>query len=144
MSDIFSVRRNDLHVLNDSQLNLRMAEAQTESPDQYILYGDSAFTTPNSHITCKFTDNMTIRKRVFNRSINKCRESVEHAFKEVKCKFKFINYYQDLKLLKTHVQNIIFTVVLLTNCYNCLCPNQISTYFDMPPPSIEEYMSNLD
>ena len=34
--------------------------------------------------------------------------------------------------------------VLLTNCYNCVYPSQVSKRFELDPPTVEEYLQNID
>ena len=35
-------------------------------------------------------------------------------------------------------------IVLLTNCYNCVYPSQVSKHFELDPPTIEEYLQNIN
>lgn len=142
MSEIVSVRRHDTFLVAESKINERMAEIQQGNIDQYCLYGDSAFSMMYSHVTCHYKGvNLSNRQKAFNHCMNQCRESVEHIIKEIKCKFKFINYYQDLKVFQQYISNIIFSTVLLTNCYTCLLGNQVSEYYLLQPPKLEEYMN---
>ena len=46
-----------------------------------------------------------------------------------------------MKVLMVPTSKMYVVAVALTNMHNCLYPNQTSQYFDMEPPSLEEYLA---
>lgn len=74
----------------------------------------------------------------FNRRMSSLRQGVEFSFQEIIVQFAYIDYFKKQKLLLQPVQ-IHFTVaVLLHNAHVCLHRFQVSQYFHMNPPPLEE------
>ena len=69
------------------------------------------------------------------------RESIEWAYGEIKHYFPFLLEKEKLKLQSMAVGDIYFIALLLRNCLNCLYDSKTSKYFDLVPPSLEDYMS---
>lgn len=77
----------------------------------------------------------------FNRAMSAVRTSVEWSFKIVHDSFKYTDYCKQMKVLRQPVALYYMTSVLLANCRTILSRgNQISTYFNVLPPSLEEYL----
>ena len=68
------------------------------------------------------------------------RITVVWIFKEVKMQFTVLDYKRKMKLLESLVGLLFLCCMFLTNCRNCVYPNQISQYFDCAPPTVEEYL----
>ncbi|QRW18531.1 hypothetical protein RhiXN_03455 [Rhizoctonia solani] len=61
------------------------------------------------------------------------------AFGEVIWQFDFLDFHKNQKVLLQPV-GVFYTVgVSLTNAHVILHGSQVSTYFNCPPPSLEEY-----
>ncbi|CAB1104951.1 unnamed protein product [Ectocarpus sp. CCAP 1310/34] len=84
--------------------------------------------SPSGHPQCSFSASvngpLTPAMRNFNKSMSQCRVTVEWGFKEMTSKWAF------------------YTVAtLLSNFHSCLNGgNQISQYFGVEPPTLEEYL----
>ena len=139
MSDVYSCRHNDLHVLRQSHMNDRIRGAQIGQVNQFCVYGDSAYHEM-SHVTRKFTVNLNDRKIIMNRIMSSCRESIEHINCAYKSELSFITHKEKLKLRQGNVRNFLICQTVLINMYTCLVGNQVSLYFQLPPPSLEDFM----
>lgn len=69
------------------------------------------------------------------------RESVEWGFKLITTKWAFLNYKHNMKIFVQPVGKYYKVAAFLTNLHTCLEGNQISTFFDIKPPSLDEYLN---
>ena len=65
---------------------------------------------------------------------------VEHGFGIVSNTWPFPNAGWKMHFYSLPVGRYYHVGVLLTNCLNCLQPNQIAQYFDCPPPMLTDYL----
>jgi hypothetical protein len=73
--------------------------------------------------------------------MSKVRESVEWNFGRMKTLWAFITFKNLQKIMLSPVAKIVGVAMLLTNCHCCYNKgNQISSYFNMQPPTLEEYL----
>ena len=72
----------------------------------------------------------------FNQSMSRVRESVEWLFNDVTNYFKFLDFKKNLKIGLSSVGKM-YVVSALT----CLYGNQTSAFFQLEPPSLENYFS---
>ena len=106
---------------------------------QYVVIGDSA-NSVRVFLEIPFEGaNLSAIKKAFNKAMSKSRVTVEWFFKELNSLWSFVDYERLLRVNQMPVGLIYRAAVLLTNFRNCVQPNEISQYFDCPPPSLEEY-----
>ena len=67
------------------------------------------------------------------------RISVEWLFGQLKNFLKFIDYKKQLKIGLSPVGKLFLVCGLLHNAHACLYGNLVSEYFDIEPPSLQEY-----
>ncbi|KAF0694037.1 Aste57867_15060 [Aphanomyces stellatus] len=81
----------------------------------------------------------------FNSAMSSVREAVEWSFHLVKDLWAYLGYHKKMQVRKSPIGLFWLVATLLTNCHTCLKPhgNQISMYFDMAPPSLEQYLGEL-
>ena len=70
----------------------------------------------------------------------KVRVAVEWVFGDVINYFKFVDYKKDLKIGMSAVGKIYIVCALLRNAMTCLYGSSTANYFDVQPPSINEYL----
>ncbi|GAU88549.1 hypothetical protein RvY_01231-1 [Ramazzottius varieornatus] len=144
--NLYGGQRGSMHdsrLLNESKILEELHEKQAGFVRKYVLYGDSGYAKKNG-ILHKSHSRIEIRlskAKDQNTLMSKLRQSVEWCFKEVVTKFAFVDFRKQMKLYEKPVNRIYRVAVLLTNCHNCLYPNQTSRYFDLEPPSLFEYLS---
>lgn len=71
--------------------------------------------------------------------MSEVRISVEWLFGNIKNYFKFIDFSKMLKIGLSAVGKQFLVCGLLQNAHTCLYSNVVSEYFDMQPPSLEDY-----
>ena len=137
----FSCRRNDLHLLRESDLNIRMTALTADQPpaDKFQLYGDSAYVVMQSITSA---DNEEAFGHI-KAGMNSCRESIEWQFRDIKIMWKYTSLKYKLQLLDQFlkVDDLIDTCFIFNNAWNCMNGNETSQYFKSPPPSFETYTS---
>lgn len=70
------------------------------------------------------------------------RFSVEWAFGKILQYFAYLDFKRNQKVLFQPIGKFYLVGTILTSCHTCLYGSQTSTFFGLPPPSLETYLSN--
>ena len=124
-----SVRRNDLYTLSKSRILEKLAELQQDQALKFKLFGDSAY----------FDEEFLATNA--GRGMASCRETIEWRYKDLKGTWKYLDYRHCLQLQKQPIAKIIFVCMLLSNAHCTMYGCEAAAYFDCPPPSLEEWLS---
>ncbi|KAI8136362.1 hypothetical protein BJV82DRAFT_528300 [Fennellomyces sp. T-0311] len=73
--------------------------------------------------------------------MSKVRTSVEWRFKDILQHFAFLGFKPAQKLQMSNVGTAYAVATILSNCHKCLYGSQTSKYFEVDPPTLEEYLS---
>ncbi|XP_055348000.1 uncharacterized protein LOC129595112 [Paramacrobiotus metropolitanus] len=115
-------------------------------PDRFCLYGNSGYG--RGELVKKPFSKVEVlndrRKKALNKAMSRVREPVEWGFKEVVSKFAFLDFKKQMRMYVNPINKLYRVAVILINCHNCLNHNQASQYFDLEPPSLEEYLVTFD
>ncbi|KAF2889512.1 hypothetical protein ILUMI_07648 [Ignelater luminosus] len=135
---------NNLNCLNRNRMRYYADQLQQcavfEDDDQYVLYGDPAYPLTDL-LLCPYAGrNLTKQQQNFNRSMSTVRKSVEWEFGKVISELAFLDYKKNQKLLLQDIGNMYRTAVILTNCHTRLYDSQSNQYFNIKPPTLEEYL----
>lgn len=142
-----SLRRHDLTLLTDSDINNRMAAVQLGAPVQYIMFGDSAYFT-KSHLAVYLKDYDGVADFIaWNLAMKRVRQSIEWNYGVTASKFKYVQNHYKLKIL--HSDNVakVYTVATIFRNLNVgLYGGQCSNYFNLRLPDnfIEHYINQVD
>ena len=79
--------------------------------------------------------------QAFNTSMSVVRNSVEWIFGDIVNYFRFLDYKKNLKIELSSVGKYYVVSAILRNAMTCLYHNQTSSFFDIEPPSLQEYFS---
>ncbi|GFR73961.1 protein ALP1-like [Elysia marginata] len=131
-----SGRRHDSALLSESGL---MPELQRVAPEYYI-YGDQAYPLRRQLIAPFRGAVLTENQENFNHQMGKLRMCVEWSFGKIIQYFSFLDYKKNQKLFLQPVAKHYLVGGLLTNCHTCLYGSVTTSYFDCPPPSLEDYL----
>jgi hypothetical protein len=135
--------RHDGGLLRESGLKDYLKEHEDLFKEN-LLYGDPAYGV-NDFIFCGFKGNTSAIEKEFNKKMSGVRQSVEWSFGRMKILWAFIDFKKNHKLLLSPVGKVMNVAMLLTNCHTCYFGgNQISMYFNLNPPTLEEYLSELE
>ena len=135
-------RRHDAGILADSGLLQNLERyAFSRGGQPMCLYGDPAYPL-RVHLQGPFKDaRLTPNMLAFNESKSAVRVSVEWIFGDIVNSFKFIDFRKNLKIGLSSVGKLYIVCALLQNAITCLYGNKTSTYFDLQPPTVQEYFA---
>lgn len=111
-------------------------------PNIFTLYGDPAYPI-RQHILGPYRGaGLTPLQEQFNGNMSKVRESVEWGFGKIVQHFAFLDFSKNLKILLQPIGKYYVIGALFANCHTCLYGSTTTSLFGVPPPGIEEYLSN--
>lgn len=145
----FEGRRNDVHLLNSSQLLHKCAQYAIRpgsTPDDppkrryFQLFGDPAYGL-SPYLISPFAGpgQRSQAELDWNMAMAAVRIEVEHGFAIVLETWAFLRAGWKMKVFGSPVGRYYRFGVLLTNALNCLRPNQVAQYFNCSPPSLRTY-----
>ena len=94
------------------------------------------------YLQTPFLGNFTQQQRDFNEAMSKVRVSVEWLFGDIIRQFKFTDFKKNQKMGLSPIAKQCRVSVFCTNDITCLYRNNTSNYFDLEPPTLEEYFAN--
>lgn len=134
-------RTNDLRMLRESQLLQRCHQHCNVNGIQYALFGDRGYRHGDPALQVPFQGAaVSAQQRQYNSRMALVRISVEWAFGNVKKLFAFVDFKKNQKLHLMPVASYWQIAVLLTNCHSCLYGNETSQYFQVPTPTLNQYL----
>ena len=113
------------------------------SPTGHLLciYGDPGYPL-RIHLQAPFRNGiLTPQMQQFNSSMSPVRTSVEWLFGDIINYFCFLDFKKNLKIGLSQIGKVYIVCALLRNALTCLYGNTTSQYFDLDPPTLEEYFA---
>lgn len=105
------------------------------------LYGNPAYSL-RVHLQGPFRFGvLTNQMKAYNTAMSAVRSSVEWLFGDIINYFKFLDFKKNLKLGLSSIGKMYIVSALLQNALTCLYGNETSRFFDLDPPTLEEYFS---
>ena len=146
VSFIIEGRMHDARILGESGLMQQLNQyAFATDGTPLCLYGDLAYPL-RVHLQQPFRNNdaLTDDMRQYNKAMSAVRVSVEWLFGEITKYFKFVDLKQQIKIRLSPIGKIYIVCALLQNCLACLYGNIVSEYFEVNPPTLENYFWRAD
>jgi hypothetical protein len=134
----WSLRRNDLRLLGQSQLNFRLSRLGLLTG-----YEDSIYPHMSNITSCHKGEVLTQRERRENKVFKKIRIAVEWNYMITSNLFGYLRNFEKLKLLSSDYVSKVYTVcTILRNCHVAMYGCITSDYFGlvMPPNMLERLM----
>ncbi|KAK6180681.1 hypothetical protein SNE40_008686 [Patella caerulea] len=135
-------RRHDCALLKLSRLleQLETKDFKTSNGQSLALYGDPAYPV-RDNLLCPFKGaNLTAAENNFNSQMSSVRECVEWEFGKIINLFAFLDFKKNLKVMLQPVAKYYLVGALISNRHTCLYGSQTSSFFQLQPPTIEEYL----
>ena len=141
LSGPYEGKKHDSGMLRESGL-LTSLENCSFSPEgnAMCIYGDPAYPH-RLHLQAPFRAaiRLTEEQTEFNRAMSAVRVSVEWVFGDIVNFFKFLDFKKNLKIHLSAVGKMYIVCALLTNAHTCLYGSLTSKYFNLDPPSLNNY-----
>jgi hypothetical protein len=124
-------------MLSDSEVYNELARNSFDPVGHSLcLYGDPAYPV-RVHLQAPFRNTvLTQQMEDFNNSMSAVRSSVESAF-------QILDIKKNLKIGLSSVGKMYIVSALLRNAITWLYGNTTSTFFDLDPPNIYDYFSQI-
>ena len=134
-------RRHDLTLLRESGWNNVWSECLYIDGEWYYIYGDSAYLL-RPWMQRPFTRGIcSDGESDFNTRMSEVRVSVEQNYKDLKQLWCSQDFARRLKVRHAPIGLLYKMSALLTNFRVCLYKGgQITAYYNLDPPSLEEYL----
>ena len=141
LSGPYEGRRHDSTMLRESGLLTELRNHAMYNGNPLCIYGDPAYPL-SIHLQAPFRGmHRTPQQNQFNEAMSKVRTSVEWLFGLITNYFKFVDFKKQQKLGLSPIGKLYIVCALLQNAHTCLYGNQVSEYFDMDPPTLEQYFN---
>ena len=103
------------------------------------IYGDPAYPL-RLHLQGPFKGaRLTPNEKLYNKSMSQVRVAVEWVFGDIINFFKFLDFKKNLKVGLSSVGKMYISCALIQNAHTCLYKSNALTFFNVKPPSLEEY-----
>lgn len=141
LSGPYAGKRHDSGMLAESGLLPLLQQTMNKANGEaYCLYGDPAYPLSH-HLQAPFRSaNLTAEEQLFNKDMSSVRQCVEWGFEKVVNNFAFVDFRKNLKLFQQPIGKYYILAHLFANFHTCLYGSQTTTYFNLEPPSLEEYL----
>jgi hypothetical protein len=105
-----------------------------------VIYGDPAYVR-SLHVQVPFKGvNVTPNQAALNASMSAVRIASEWGYGKVTTIWGFLDYVKHMQIGRSPVGTIYQVAVLLTNCHTCFYGGVTSSYFEVQPPHLEDYL----
>jgi len=141
-----TVRRNDLTLLRESDLENRLNALFINDVDKFKVYGDSIYPHLAYITSSHRSHNLTRRQKDENYFYKSVRISIEWNYGVTANYFRYLKNINKLKLMHSDRCTEVYRVcTLLRNCHVALYGSISSSYFNlaMPENMLEMYLQDV-
>lgn len=133
-------KRHDSRMLQMSGLLLQLQQhSHDEALQPLCIYGDLAYPL-RVHLQAPYRHaHLTADQDAFNSSMSKVRSAVEWVFGDIVSYFAFLDFKKNLKMGLSPVGTMYSACALVRNAHTCLYSSMSSSFFDLEPPTIQQY-----
>ena len=131
----FPSRRHDSWVLGQSNILVRLENL----PGNVYGYGDPAYPLRQGLI-CPYKGDTSPQQQNFNSAMSTVRICVEWVFGKITNLWPYIDDKKNQTLYKQPVAKQYLVCAFLTNVHTCLYGSQTGKFFDLQPPTLEQYL----
>jgi hypothetical protein len=108
--------------------------------ERYGIYGDPIFGRTD-YVSRSFPRALATADQLdFNVRMNAARVSIENVFGCVVNLWTLLDFKRYFKIHQNSPARTYLNAQFLTNCHNCMRPNQVAQMFDCQPPTLTEYL----
>lgn len=134
-------KRHDARMFVQSGLQQQLQLHSFDVNGQALcIYGDPAYPV-SQHVQGPFKGaHLTNAQKDFNTSMSSVRVVVEWPFGGIATYFAFVDFKKNLKLYLQEVGKLYLVSTILYNARVCLYGSTASTFFEVQPPTLEDYL----
>jgi len=134
-------RRHDSGMLRDSEIYAQLEQfSHAINGDLLCIYGDLAYPF-RPHLQTPFRNvRRTPDQNAYNTAMSKVRIGVEWVFGDIVNFYKFLDFKKNLKLGLQCIGKMYIVCTFLMNIRTCMYGSMTSSYFNLDPPSVDEYL----
>ncbi|XP_037044424.1 uncharacterized protein LOC119080269 [Bradysia coprophila] len=133
-------RRHDGHMLARSKTVAKLERKFRGWENPPHLYGDAGYPL-SKELIVPFKGRLTKKQQTVNKRMSRLRVSVEWGFAKIIQLFPFVDFKKKLRIRHEKVPDFYKVATILANCHTCLYGSQVCQYFEMEPPTLEEYLN---
>ena len=135
-------RRHDSGMLADSAVYQQLQQfSYAPNGTPLCIYGDLAYPL-RPQLQAPFKNaQLNPQQRAYNKAMSKARIGVEWVFGDIVNLFKFLDFKKNLKLGLSAVGKMYLVCVILMNLHTCMYGSMASSYFNIDPPTVHEYLA---
>ena len=133
-------RKHDSGMLNESGLLQQLQRHSYDSNGNSLcIYGDPAYPL-RLQLQAPFRGPaLTQNQKLYNKAMSKVRIAVEWVFGDITNYFAFLDFKKDLKIGLSAVGKMYISCAVLRNAHTCLYKSTTSDYFNIDPPTLQQY-----
>ena len=110
----------------------------------FQVLGDSAYPNCDVMVSIYKGWHLPPASAAFNSIMIPIRTSVEWGYEKIVLYWVFLDYKKVMNIQLSAILPMWHLAIFLTNCLTCAKGgNQISKFFNIEPPSLEEYLLNV-
>lgn len=134
-------RRADGGLLTMSGLREKwVAKGRGFNGRRLLIYGDPAYPEDNIIMSGrKEASDLPDIEQQFNTEMSRFREAIEWIFGKIIQNWRMFDLRDQLKLYLSPIGRHFLVACLLTNAHTCLHGSEVSGYYNLDPPELEEY-----
>lgn len=135
-------KHGDGRMYSASGIEARVHNMCVRSGGIWYIYGDPAYKL-SRYVLRGFRGGASSAQRRFSTDMSRIRESVEWGYAGVVALWPLIDFKSRMKKNEVPVGKLAAVACFMYNMHACFYGNQISHYFDCPPPSAREYVHRV-
>ena len=138
----FEDRRHDSAMLNSSNLLEQTSRniPHVNASPSFLLYGDKGYPLEAALLTPFGGNNLTPGEVAFNTSMSYARIAVASGFAAVTSQCSLLSAWKRMRIGLNPVGQYHVVATLLFNCIACLYENEVSLFFNVKPPTLDQYL----
>lgn len=144
MKGAYEGRRHDAGIFRESGLYEELTQNVVFDNQHFLLYGDQAYGLRELLLRPYTVHEIAGQqdRQNFNNIMSVLRVSVEWGFGKIIQQFAFLDFKKNQKILLQDIEEMYKVAMILTNCHTCLYGGETSSYFDINPPLLDDYLGN--
>ena len=139
LSGPYEGERYDSTMLQELGVLTNLRRFAFHNDDPLCIFGDPAYPL-GVHLQGPFKEaNLTPDMVAYNKAMSEVRVSVKWMFGNITKYFNFVDFKRQMKIHLSAIGKTYVVFAVLENARCCLYSNIVSTYFELSPPSLNEY-----